>query len=119
MAMIKRCVFICTNKTNGCTAEIPYDEMAQHQMTCPFELIKCSGFKLCNMMCLRMDLYAHESLCPYSNINKDIDNGNIEANISNLTELVNNLIVQIKRQDDEIKELKNRLEKVEDKKEAG
>jgi len=142
---VKACVFLCPNKTNGCTKDISYDEVAQHELTCPYKLIKCSGYKLCKMMCLRQDLYSHESLCPYSAINhKAIQDGmsqsddregsrcmgcaicnkesacfdylknKVHSNHNELCEVLNNLTGLIKRQDEEIKELKLRLEKVED-----
>ena len=147
---VRSCVFLCPNKTNGCTKDIPYDEVAQHELTCPYKLIKCSGYKLCKMMCLRVDLYSHETMCPYSVINqKSMQNGQIHGNLdlegsgcrgcvicdnrskcfqhlsekvssnfNELSEFINNLTDLIKRQDEEIRELKLRLEKIEDNRES-
>lgn len=142
---LRNCVFLCPNKTNGCTKDISYDEIAQHELTCPFKLVKCSGFQMCKMICLRMDMYSHESLCPYSAINQKLTEERIErhadsqksgcrgcvicqnrsecfsflatkveSNHSELFELINNLTNLVKLQDEKIKELKLRLEKVED-----
>jgi hypothetical protein len=145
---VRNCVFICPNKTNGCTRDVAYDEVAQHELTCPHKLIKCSGYKLCVMKCLRMDLYSHESLCPYSanniekvynnkaNINGHADlegtgckgcvicdkrsqcfnhlSRKVNQSTNELSEMIINLTALIKSQDSQIKELKTRLENVED-----
>lgn len=99
---------------------------------------------------MRMDLYSHESLCPYSVINHQSTNGHlnnsvdlegsgcrgcpicdsrsrcfshlsekVSNNFTDLSDVINNLTNMIRRQDEEIKELKLRLERIEDNKEAG
>ena len=74
-------VFVWVNKVNGWTQDVPYDEVAHHDLTCAYKHIQCSGFKLCKTVWMRMDLYEHESLCPYSEINQTIvKNENGDAN---------------------------------------
>ena len=138
-------VFVWANKVNGCTQDVPYDEVAHHDLTCAYKLIQCSGFKLCKTVWMRMDLYEHESLCPYSEINQSIskneagDSSGIERikcrnciiwknnakcfdnmfeqvkiNQQEFSDILNSLISQIKHQNDQINELKQRLEKVEE-----
>lgn len=79
------------------------------------------------MMCLRMDLYAHESECPYSLVNQGgaiSQNGALSGSqeespstsqeLKSLRAIVNNLTALVKSQDEKIKELKLRVENLED-----
>lgn len=41
--MLSELVFQCKNEPNGCEEEVPYDKILDHELSCNYELMLCSG----------------------------------------------------------------------------
>lgn len=89
---LQKCVFVCPNKVRGCTQDIPYSEMAQHEQTCEFRVLR-----------------EPKILASYENF----DESKLYSQ-EELLSVIRSLQYKVKLQDEEIKELKEKLLKDQD-----
>jgi len=63
--MLKKLVFICPFKSNGCDDQIDYVDVLPHIERCLFRIVECSSYARCGVKVLKRLLADHESVCAF------------------------------------------------------